>query len=709
MIAKTDLARSCLAGLAVLCGLAVPAAQRQGRPPQAPTFRSTVDLVQVDVVAVDAQGHHVKGLTADDFELIDRKQPQTIATFEEVTHDYSRASAFTPRLPPTVRLDVASNQSAVADRLIVMVIDDLHIYRGRTDRARDLARDVVTQLGPEASMAVLFTSGEHSTEVTEDRTRLLDAIDTLEARQSWRRPHQALDNQKPAAVGAEMSMEAQLGAVSQSQSVSVQDFFDNMTQFRTLQDAARMLGTGAAQRKAFVLVSEGIEKDMRGQFESDVTPCDAVSPMSPCFHDHALQDMMNSLQRSNVATYAIDPRGRVASEDLLRETFPAPAGLVTSQDGGADSEDSPFYWSNPVRLAQSGLRIMAEASGGFAVTDTDDFASGLDRIVEDLDHYYLLGFYPAEPGRKGWRKLDVKVKRPGITLRFRSGYDPAGPPAPPANTTPLTRLAGGALPVNDLPMRLQAVALPPPSGGNPRVALALELTVPRAALEEADARAVDEIQYGVFAVDLKTEKVRELIGRGARLALRPSVTGRPLPEQVAYMITASMSLPPGRYQLRASATSAKLDLGGSVYLSLDVPEFSKAPLVLTDLAIGYARGARVPVARDDSAAPDLLPFAPTLDRVFRPRDTLRVYAGVVQATPAALGATVSVLTADGRELRTWDSPLPEVGPRAVDLTLSLRQFLPGSYRLLVRVFGGGQLAEREVGMEIREPTGPGTP
>ena len=60
------------------------------RPGQQPTFRSAVDLVQVDVVVVDKDGNQVRGLKAADFTLLDRNKPQTIATFEEVSHETSR-------------------------------------------------------------------------------------------------------------------------------------------------------------------------------------------------------------------------------------------------------------------------------------------------------------------------------------------------------------------------------------------------------------------------------------------------------------------------------------------------------------------------------------------------------------------------------------------------------------------------------------------
>ena len=169
--------------------------------PQQPTFRSGVELVQVDVVVVDKDGKHVRGLKAADFAVLDRDKPQTIATFEEVSHERPREAAPAPLLTRPARLDVGNNQTARSDRLVVMVIDDLHIYKGRTERAQDIARQIVSQLGPQASMAVLFTSATRNTQVTEDRAELLAAIDTLRGRQSVRRPHQARDDQTMSASG----------------------------------------------------------------------------------------------------------------------------------------------------------------------------------------------------------------------------------------------------------------------------------------------------------------------------------------------------------------------------------------------------------------------------------------------------------------------------------------------------------------------------
>jgi ABC-type Mn2+/Zn2+ transport system ATPase subunit len=54
--------------------------------------------------------------------------------------------------PPAVKKDVGNNQTAQSSRLVVMVVDDLHIYKERTDRAKEIARQVLAHLGPESSM-----------------------------------------------------------------------------------------------------------------------------------------------------------------------------------------------------------------------------------------------------------------------------------------------------------------------------------------------------------------------------------------------------------------------------------------------------------------------------------------------------------------------------------------------------------------------------
>ena len=75
--------------LLVLAATAAPIGQQTSPAAAAvqPVFRSSVNLVLVDVVVRDRNGAVVKGLKADDFELLEDGMRQQILTFafEEIT------------------------------------------------------------------------------------------------------------------------------------------------------------------------------------------------------------------------------------------------------------------------------------------------------------------------------------------------------------------------------------------------------------------------------------------------------------------------------------------------------------------------------------------------------------------------------------------------------------------------------------------------
>jgi VWFA-related protein len=685
----------------LVCGGAlVPAAAQQTQKPQPPVFRTTTELIEIDVVVVDKAGQPVHGLTRDDFILRDRKKPQVVETFTEVRREIERATELPP-MPPEVRVDVATNTSAKSGRLVVMVLDDLHVWQRRTDTVKDIARKVVADLGPESSMALIQTGGEHGVEVTDDRSRLLASIDKFKGRRPTRRPLEVCD---PIAIprDPETATASNLDA-----GCEIQELNANRGLYRALEDAARILGGADKRRKAFILVSENVAKDISGLFDGGEQIANIVSGVgqvaAPAF-EWQLLNTMNAMRRGNVATYAIDPRGEVTTQELQEECFPP----QTIPDPCVGSR--LIDWTAWVRQAQHGLETVAEETGGFAIVNTDDFTGGISRIISDLDNYYLLGFYPDDMTNKGYRKIDVEVKgRPDLTLRFRQGYQLDGAPKPPKDTDELVRLVGGALPKNELPLRLHAVPMPTGSK-DARVAIALEITVPTRVMAERDSdRLLDDIRYGIFAVDLKGAKVKEHTGSGAKVALRPRPGLVVVPDKVTYEIVSELRLPPGQYQLRASATSDKLSAGGSVYLSFEVPDFTKPDLMLTELVVAYADGPRVPIARDRSSSPatravpppPALPFDPTLDRVFTPQDTLRLFFKAVRRGATPLRATISALTPDGTVVVTFDRALGTALQPTLDIRLPLAQLPPGAYRLQVHVTDGTTTATREIGIAVR--------
>ena len=691
-------ARALWVGLGCLvAGLTTAAGQAPN--PQQPVFRAGVNVVPVEVVVVDGTGQAVHGLTQDSFRIFDRRQPQPVTVFEEVTRETPSAPGAAPA--PAVHSDVADNRTATSQRLVVMVIDDLHIDKAREDRTKDLAKQVVDRIGAGGSMAVLFTSRNHSTEVTEDRATLLAAVSSLKAGQAERRPINV-----PETPGGRGN--------------NGQAYFQNIQAFKTIADAAHMLASDDLRRKTFVMLSEGVNKNMTGMFDYAMTPCEAHppvatvagrSPVVPCGASVGLHQMMEDMRRSNVTMYIVDPRGAVSEQDLAKENFPAPGqmgargGGVTTQGRSGDAAaaprlDSPLRQFNPVRVAEDGLNIEAEATGGFAVTNTDDFDAGIQMIAADLNHYYLLGFNPSDPSGSEYRRLDVSVTgHPDWVLRFRRGYLPGGPPAPPAGTDPLI---SGVTPKTDLPLRLVAVPLPATNGStNVRVSVVLEVSAPRTALD-AQGLLHDDVTYQVVAVLEKKAQAAARVANEAKLALKPSGTVPPS-GLVSYQIPASLDLAPGTYQLRASASSTLAGKAGSVYLTVDVPDFSVAPIAVSGLAVGYADGPRVATASSETPEADLgLPFVPSLDRTFAQTDTLRTYAEITRTNlTIPVKATAAITGANGRPVV---SSAQEIGANQhgrVDTTLSLAAVPPGAYTLSVTVTDGHHNASREVGIVVK--------
>lgn len=707
--------------IAVPCAV-VLALSAAGLTAQQVTFRSRTDLVIVDAVVVDTDGHTVRGLKASDFVVTDRRRPLEIATFEEVSHarPAPTADAVAATLPPTLKLDVASNMTVQADRLVVIVIDDLHIWRGRTEKAKALARDIVTKLGTQASMAVIFSSRDGSTEITQDRSVLLAAIDGMKARQTFRRPHQAFLPQKARYVDPSAPIEFKLAAIQEAQRVSLSDMYDNVQYFGTLTGAAKMLLQEDRRRKAFVVLSEGLDADLsrlndggQSTLLIETAPPPEGAGGTPAFRadQDALENAMDALRRSNVALYAIDPRGKVRSEDMMRESWPppdcevcnSPPALPEPAERFKPREGSQFAWENPVRRAQDGLGFMAGAAGGFAVTNTDDLTGGLSRILADLDHYYLLGFYPPSSGGSATRPVDVKVPgHPEYTIRFRRGYMSDAPTAPLKSKDPLAELAGGVMPKGDLPLRLTAMALPG-TGNDAHVAIALEVTAPVGQMKEADNKLRDDVSYAVMVLDGNRSKVTQRTGRSATFTLLAQDPDRALPASVTYQIPLAIDLAPGRYQLRAAALSKKLGTGGSVYLDITVPDFSTTPLALTTIALGFADGPRVPVGRTRArviadpriAKPVLppaqeraqnvqnpLPFEPTLSREFARADALRTYFEVVRRDRrSTVSLAVRVVDASGETRLSHDMIVGPGDPGMVDLRIPLETLPPGAYIL----------------------------
>jgi Ca-activated chloride channel family protein len=140
---------------AAACALLAAFSLSEGQDPPRQRFRSTSELVAVDVLVMDGR-RVVAGLTAADFVLLDNGVPQAI----EQLH--------VERLPVTVIMVLDVSWSVVGERL---------------ESLKKAASAVVERLRPEDRAALISFSHrlEMQSAITADRRKLQDAIKSLAA------------------------------------------------------------------------------------------------------------------------------------------------------------------------------------------------------------------------------------------------------------------------------------------------------------------------------------------------------------------------------------------------------------------------------------------------------------------------------------------------------------------------------------------------
>ncbi len=181
------------------------------------------------------------------------------------------------------------------------------------------------------------------------------------------------------------------------------------------------------RRKAVVFFSEGIDYNIwegmvPGGAPSNVN--DALRRGDGTILISRAQDAIAAATRANVNIYAIDPRGlAMAGEDAIDLTGLPPDAEVLGLGMSA--------LQNELRDQQQSLRTLAEETGGFASVSSNDFSTAFRRIVDENSSYYVLGYYATNDKRDGrFRKIEVRLKRPGLSVNARKGYvAPKGKPA----------------------------------------------------------------------------------------------------------------------------------------------------------------------------------------------------------------------------------------------------------------------------------------
>ena len=143
------------------------------------------------------------------------------------------------------------------------------------------------------------------------------------------------------------------------------------------------------------------------------------------------RDFVDSLigyaNRSGVSFYTIDTRGLSVDDPMMKsltamERAGAESSAQKSDPANGIKEDDDVQLSG-VENTQENMREIAEATGGFAVTNTNEIAAPMQRMMEDIRTHYELAYTPTSTNFDGhFRKIEVRITRPKTTVQTRKGY-----------------------------------------------------------------------------------------------------------------------------------------------------------------------------------------------------------------------------------------------------------------------------------------------
>jgi hypothetical protein len=425
-----------------------------------------------------------------------------------------------------------------------------------------------------------------------------------------------------------------------------------------------------------------------------------------------------SAQRGNVTIYSVDPRGLFDPLDELVQT----AGQF-NRDSPSSQVNDLFVLNNrgfgrkpppteangetirkEVRIQQDSLKALAQDTGGFATLNTNNFLRPFERIIRENSSYYLIGYNSTNDTRDGrQRTLQVRVKRPGLTVRARNGYlalgpgTPASPTADDTTPSPVLEALGSPLPVSGIPMRVFAAPFRGPKD-RATVAFAIELEPSAFNFASQDGRWVESLEVATVIVPAGgTPRPGEHSKKTLALmpALYEAVKSR------GARIVGQTELPPGRYQLRVAAGTAGGRAGSTVY-DLEVPDYSAAPLMLSGLVLSSDDALQTPTMPIRTEALAFPSGPPAARRSFSQGDQLTVFGEVYDnaRTDAARAAsmTTTLRNATGAVVRTTTS---RVSPPAQDARSAVFRFIsrvpladiaPGRY--VIRVDARGDFGDR---------------
>ena len=639
------------AAAVLLVTVSVAAGQQQ--PARSPVFRGGTELVLVNVVARDKSGAFVRGLTKDDFVVLEDGKPQSIerAEFEQLDRLPAEQNDAVPversETPPAAQSAAAPGASEASAssaarsaapqkasgasfhdrRLVVLFFDLSSMQPEEVARAVSAARTYVSQLT--ASDLVSVVSLSATWRVLQDFTNDRESLDRVIGRLD---PNGGLGFEEGSTGDADGT--ADNGAAFTPDETEV-NIFNTDRRLEALRALADALGN-IDERKSVVYFSSGMSQtglENRVQIRAVV--------------DHAV--------RANVAIYAADARG-------LQAMVPGGEAQMASVRGNqAFTGQSMSNQYDRMAGSQDTLTTLSEDTGGRAFLDSNDLGRVFKRVVEDTSVYYVLGYSSTNTMKDGkYRHITVQVKRPGVSLEYRAGYyaprDFAHSKREDREQQLMDALQADLSPT-DLHVYVAAAYL---RKADTRFYVPVSVVVPGSDVPFSRAATEDRATLDVLGVVL--DEGRRPVGR-IRDTVKLRLEGTSEVRRKTIQYQTAFELPPGTYRLRVAVRENEGGAIGTFESLLTVPDVRRDTLKMSAVIVGTQ--VQPDTRRDSPLVQDGMLLVPNATHVVSRTQHLYFHYEVYDPAPQAAtagGPGIRLLTSlvfFRNGVRVYETPLDE--------------------------------------------------
>jgi hypothetical protein len=352
----------------------------------------------------------------------------------------------------------------------------------------------------------------------------------------------------------------------------------------------------------------------------------AVDPRGVTSAWLSAEDRDNVAADANPQTEVTDPTGAQvqagvqADNQAAQERLKSPPGPALATRANERNDQ--------LIASRDGMVELTRRTGGLFAPSTNDLGAALRTVVDDGDGYYILGYQPdletfETNQQSAFHNLKVRVKRPGVTVRSRSGFfgrpDTETLPEPQARRSQLTKALTSPFASDDVRVRLTGLVYPAAKQAA-SITVMLHFDTRDVTFKESpEGRRAAEVDIVAVTFDAEGQPV-DTMSRTAKLDVTKEVYTELLKSGFVYALEVPVKKP-GAYQLRAVLRDTATQRTGSAMQFVNVPDFKNGHLTLSGIVLTEET--------QKPGEPEQRPSAPQpgspARRVFTPGATL-VYA-----------------------------------------------------------------------------------